>query len=102
MAKIKRAAGRVEVALGLDHFGVGRPHAEPDLQAGSVGRLLRGGRSRSDRVLVEQIGELHLTLLEADRACIGKIVRDVVKVELLGRHAASGRVESANHENSFE
>src|SRR6202000_867371 len=88
--KIERVAGRRRRSLCLDDFRRSGANAKTDLQTGCNGGLLRGRGAGHDLVLVKKIGELNAPLLETRCAGVRKVVGDVVEVQLLGRHAASG------------
>ena len=66
-------------AAAFSAFLRNRPLALPD--------AIRGRRAGLDEALIEQILKLGPPRLEAHRVGIGQVVRDVVHVHLLGRHA---------------
>src|SRR6185369_15558544 len=70
---------------------------QSDLQAGGNHGLRTGGGAGLDYGLVKKVLKLNLAGLEADRAGVGEIVRDVVDAHFLGAHPARRAIQCSNH-----
>src|SRR6185437_12210031 len=95
--EVEWVAGRVEIALPLDHLRGGGASAQTDLQAGRNDRLLSIGRAGRDHTLVEQVFKLKATAAKAGGVGVGEIVGNVIETQFLRFHAARGGVKRAKH-----
>ena len=95
--EVERIIRLDEIALRENDFVRRRLGAEAKLQPrGNRGRLARRGAGL-DHVLVEQVLELRAAGLIAGGIRVGKVVGDVIHVELLRVHSAGGTEECSDH-----
>jgi hypothetical protein len=67
------------------------------LEAGRHGGLLARGSARLQYILVQQVLKLRLTGLIARGVGVGQVIGNVIHIELLRDHSASGAEQSTDH-----
>jgi hypothetical protein len=94
---VQFTASLLELPLGEDFRGRNNASTVSNFHTGRQNVSVANVRTRSPRLLIQQILKLNFGSLESIRIGIRKIVCDIIKIELLGFHPSGACIQRLNH-----